>query len=58
MIIKIIGMIIGALVLIGGIYYLVKERKDKESLKIYGVITAMGGAVFLVALILIIMEFV
>ncbi len=58
MIIKIIGMIIGALVLIGGIYYLVKERKDKESLKIYGVITAIGGAVFLVALILIIMEFV
>ena len=36
MIISIIGMLIGALVAGVGVYYLIKEKQDKESVKIYG----------------------
>lgn len=46
MIISIIGMIICCLVVAVGIYYLVKEKGDKESRKIYGVITAIGTVIF------------
>lgn len=43
MIIRIIGMLIGILVFIAGLYYLVKEGKnDKESKKIYTIITVVG----------------
>ena len=38
MIISIIGMLIGALVAGVGVYYLIKEKQDKESVKIYGII--------------------
>lgn len=48
MIIRIIGIIIGVLILIGGLYYLVTEGKnDKESKKIY-TITAVIGAMIAV----------
>lgn len=48
MIIRIIGIIIGVLILIGGLYYLVTEGKnDKESKKIYS-ITAIIGALIAV----------
>ena len=49
MAIKIIGLIIGILVLCAGIYYLVKEKHDPESRKIYGVISAVGAVVTVVA---------
>lgn len=52
MAVKIIGTIIGALIMGAGIYYLVKEKHDPESKKIYSVITAIGGIVFIVMLIL------
>ena len=42
MIFNIIGFVIGILILIAGIYYLVKEKADKESRKIYGITTAAG----------------
>lgn len=45
MIIAIIGAIIGALVLGVGIYYFIKDKKDAESRKIYGTISAIGAAV-------------
>lgn len=51
MIISIIGMIICCLVIAVGIYYLVKEKEDKESRKIYGVITSIGAVVFIALLI-------
>lgn len=51
MIISIIGMIICCLVVAVGIYYLVKEKEDKESRKIYGIITAIGAVVFIALLI-------
>lgn len=43
MTVKIIGLIVGVLVLGAGLYYLVKEKKDPESRKTYGVVSAVGG---------------
>lgn len=43
MTVKIIGLIVGLLVLGAGLYYLVKEKKGPESRKIYGVVNAVGG---------------
>lgn len=52
MVVKIIGTIIGALIFGTGLYYLVKERNDKESRKIYGIISGIGSVVFVVMLVL------
>ncbi len=43
MAVKIIGLIIGILVLGAGIYYLAKEKHDADSRKIYTVISVIGG---------------
>lgn len=56
MIISIIGILIGALVLGAGIYYLIKEKADKESRKIYGVISGIGGVIFIGMLLKLIFE--
>ena len=45
MAIKIIGLIIGILVLCAGIYYLTKEKHDPESRKIYAVVSVIGGII-------------
>ena len=45
MIVKIIGLIIGLLVLGAGICYLVKEKQDTESRKIYTIIGVAGGVI-------------
>lgn len=58
MIISIIGMVICCLVAVAGIYYLVKEKEDKESRKIYGIITAVGIVVFIALLIYFIFQLV
>lgn len=52
MAVKIIGIIIGALVLGAGIYYLVKEKNDTESRKIYSIVSAVGGVIFVLSVIL------
>ncbi len=52
MIIKIIGLIIGLLVLGAGIYYLVKEKQDPESRKIYTVVSIIGGVIAAVCAVL------
>lgn len=52
MLMKIIGTIIGAMLLGAGVYYLVKEKGDAESEKIYGTVSAVGGVLFVVMLIL------
>lgn len=54
MIIKIIGLIIGILIFSAGIYYLVKEKGDRESKKIYTVISIIGGIVTAVCVLLLI----
>lgn len=50
MIINVVGMIIGILILCAGIFYSVKEKSDKESVKIYG-ITAIIGIIVVVGFI-------
>lgn len=52
MTIKVVGVIIGVLILIVGLYYLVKERNDRESRKIYGIVSVAGGLIFAVMLTL------
>lgn len=51
MIFNVIGILIGILILGAGIYYLVKEKEDRESRKIY-TITIIAGAVILAAIII------
>ena len=52
MVIGIIGIIIGLLVFGAGIYYLVKEKNDPESKKIYSIVSAVGAVVTIVASII------
>lgn len=52
MTIKIIGLIIGILVLGAGIYYLSKEKDDPESKKIYTVVSIIGGVIAAVCALL------
>lgn len=56
MILSIIGILIGLAVLGAGIYYLIREKNDRDSRKIYGIISGIGGVVFLGALIKLIVE--
>lgn len=51
MIFTVIALVIGAAILCGGLYYLAKEKEDRESRKIY-IITAVVGAVILAGAIL------
>lgn len=46
MAIKVIGTIIGGMILAAGPYYLVKEREDEQSRRIYTVVSAVGGVMF------------
>lgn len=52
MAVKIIGLIIGILILGAGVYYLVKEKQDPESKKIYTVVSVIGAAVAVVSAVL------
>ncbi len=45
MAVKIIGLIIGVLVLGAGLYYLTQEKDDRESKKIYTIISLVGGVI-------------
>ena len=56
MIISVIGMLIGALVAGVGVYYLMKEKQDKESVKIYGIISGIGGVIFIGMLVKLILD--
>lgn len=51
MAVSIIGIIIGAAVLGAGIYYLVKEKNDAESKKIYSVVSVLDALLTLVMLL-------
>lgn len=56
MIIKCLGLIIGLCVLAAGIYYLVKEKNDKDSRKIYGIISLAGLIVAVVSAVMIVVS--
>ncbi len=51
-----IGVVIGALILVAGIYYFVKDRNDLESRKVYSIISGIGGIVFIGMLIKLLTE--
>lgn len=52
MAIKIIGLVIGILLLSLGIYYLVKEKDDRESRKIYTIVSVIVLAIAAVSAVL------
>ena len=52
MTIKIIGIIIGVLVLAAGIYYHAQEMDDPQSRKIYTIISVVGGVLAAVCALL------
>jgi len=52
MAVKIIALVIGILILGAGVYYLVKEKQDPESKKIYTIVSAIGAAVAAVSAVL------
>lgn len=54
--IGILGAIIGFTVTAVGIYYLIKEKNDKESVKIYSVISGIGLLVFIGSIITLIVR--
>ena len=54
MAIKLIGLLIGILLLCAGIYYFVKEKQDPESRKIYGIVSAIGAVMSIGSLLLLI----
>lgn len=52
MLIKIIGILVGALVMGAGVYYGVKEKHDPESRKIYTAVSGIGGVLCAVCAVL------
>lgn len=56
MIFYIVGALIGFAVLIGGVYYLIKEKNDKESRNIYTAASAIGGLIMIIMIIMIITQ--
>ena len=54
MAVKIIGLVVGILVLGTGIYYLAKEKHDPESKKIYSAVSAVGGVIAVACALLLI----
>ena len=55
MAVKIIGLIIGVLILAFGLYYRTKDKADAESRKIYAIISAIGGVVAVVCALLLLL---
>lgn len=49
--VTIIGLVIGILVLAGGLYYLIKEKEDKESRNIYLIASLIGIVITAVCII-------
>ena len=55
MTIKVIGLIIGILILCAGIYYLTQEKEDLESRKIYSIVSIVGVVIAIVAAVFLFM---
>ena len=51
MIFNIVAIIVGVLIFTFGIYYLIKEKQDKESRRIYGIASAAGFIITAAAII-------
>lgn len=57
MVITVIGLLVGLVIFVAGIFYLHKEKEDAESRKIYGITAGAGGVIF-VAMVLRLLFFV
>ena len=55
MVVKIIGLLVGILLLAAGIYYLAKEKNDPESKKIYTVVTVIGAVITAACVLLLVL---
>ena len=44
-IMTILGLLVGVAIAGAGIFYLIKEKKDKDSVKIYRTISLIGAAI-------------
>ena len=51
MIFNVIGLIIGIMILGAGVYYLAKEKMDRESRKIYSITSAIGAVIVIFIII-------
>lgn len=51
MVFNIIGLIIGIMISGGSGYFLVREKGDRESEKIYGTMTAIGAVIVIFVLV-------
>lgn len=58
MIFSVIGMVIGVLIFGGGIYYLLQERGDKESFKIYSITAGIGAVIAIIMVVIMILQMV
>lgn len=58
MIVSILVMMIGAMILAASLYYFIKEKGDPDSKKIYGTMSAVGGAICLVGIIALIVRYI
>ena len=54
LLVPVLGIIIGLLVLAAGIYFLVEEKADPESKKIYTIVTVIGAVIIVAALLMLI----
>ena len=55
MLVKIIGLVVGILVLCAGLYYLAKEKKDPESKRIYTIVSLVGAVIAVVCVLLLVL---
>ena len=51
MVLNIIGLLIGIAILVAGIYYMVQDKDDAESKKIYQITAAVGAIIVSVVLL-------
>lgn len=51
MVLNIIGLLIGIAILVAGIYYMVQDKDDTESKKIYQITAAVGAIIVIVVLL-------
>ncbi|MDO5387880.1 MAG: hypothetical protein Q4F63_01465 [Clostridia bacterium] len=42
---NIAGLLIGIIILLGSVYYLIKEKNDKQSQKIYSIFSVIGAVI-------------
>ncbi|MDO4332663.1 MAG: hypothetical protein Q4C58_08235 [Eubacteriales bacterium] len=56
MIFNVIGLAIGVLISGAGIYYLHKEKGDKESRKIYGITAGIGAVITIFIIVKMLLE--